>query len=699
MPKYSFLDAMGQRGRGNPAALQSLFDRNGIPINLKTNEGLQTIVSYDRTRVHLPYSEVQSELSKLDERLGVDDLMVNMHSVGRRGVLISKPGESSPRMISYNTETRQYDLSDPIDTISEPRKPGWFASLMHNIFGAYKDEFDAYDAQMELYERVTALKATMGYQETMEKLETDENHMYEAKRTAVREKAAKEKEIQQVKEELREAREANQARLDEAFDREKHYKIMDEQLDGMFKPIEDAGLGPRMDYISIDGCTLHSLIYQEYAKEAMAAGEKDINNGGKFAEYCAKHPNRGNEIILAAFANGKRVDCYLPDPKSGICPEHPTKLEPDQRLANVLRTYDNALPELPAYKDSTERFGRLQQVGKNTKLMASYRASQNLSIIGAKAKETMFGTADTAKFKNPLGLSTSRSALVSMTYLALANAHPEIPVQDLFDPTKYLEEKREMGKLVKEKCEAGDAKWFAEQEISGRERVAKEIFAKLDTMKLDSAADLIADENRWVCAACNTLFDVDQEERHFKKAIEDYIAGSPEPEKMKARHEWVCNAANGVCSLVIEAAKAPYDNAQLRNGFMEVRGASPSTTEVKNGFCFEYLKQYKANHPQGFEAGASDKEFGLAMKLGGAVSMNETLFAACIYENKKDLQKDNEYHMNLSDSIVNGRLFKHFKLKLDENGMAEIESQTKEAQSSKIQEKIKESSSLGMAAS
>lgn len=169
---YQYLD--------NADKLQTLFDEHQIPIDLHTGDGLNAMIRADAMHAEYPNTFAYTEANIADD---MTDTNLAISGVGGRRAYVFKPGEDSPRCV-YQDWDGSYALSDPVDTIQEPKRPGFFTRLLNRIFGYRQDVIDRYDRQMNLY-NMTASARTDSFKKAVEAHKTDAKRMYTADRKAL----------------------------------------------------------------------------------------------------------------------------------------------------------------------------------------------------------------------------------------------------------------------------------------------------------------------------------------------------------------------------------------------------------------------------------------------------------------------------------------------------------------------------------
>lgn len=169
---YQYLD--------NADKLQTLFDEHQIPIDLHTGDGLNAMIRADVMHAEYPNTFAYTEANIKDDMTATS---LAISGVSGRRAYVFKPGEDSPRCV-YQDWDGNYALSEPVDTIQEPKRPGFFTRLMNRIFGYRQDVIDRYDRQMNLY-NMTASARTSSFKSAVEAHKTDAKRMYTADRKAL----------------------------------------------------------------------------------------------------------------------------------------------------------------------------------------------------------------------------------------------------------------------------------------------------------------------------------------------------------------------------------------------------------------------------------------------------------------------------------------------------------------------------------
>lgn len=164
----------------NADKLQTLFDEHQIPIDLHTGDGLNAMIRANSMHAEYPNTFAYTEANIADD---MTDTNLAISGVGGRCACVFKPGEDSPRCV-YQDWDGNYALSEPVDTIQMPKRPGFFTRLLNRIFGYKQDVIDRYDHQLMLY-NITASARTDSFKKAVEAHKTNPRCMYTADRKAL----------------------------------------------------------------------------------------------------------------------------------------------------------------------------------------------------------------------------------------------------------------------------------------------------------------------------------------------------------------------------------------------------------------------------------------------------------------------------------------------------------------------------------
>lgn len=179
----------------NADKLQALFDKNGIPIDLHTGDGLNAMIRASGLEAEYPNTFAYNEQNQAADLIKTN---LAISGVSGRAAYVFKPGESSPRCL-YQKSNREYALTEPVDTIQEPKRPSFFTRLMYRIFGAYQNEMDRYMMQRREYDLVSTSR-TEAFKEAVKAHTTDVKCMYSADRKMLESKFRAEKAAEEQRE-------------------------------------------------------------------------------------------------------------------------------------------------------------------------------------------------------------------------------------------------------------------------------------------------------------------------------------------------------------------------------------------------------------------------------------------------------------------------------------------------------------------
>ena len=175
-------------------------------------------------------------------------------------------------------------------------------------------------------------------------------------------------------------------------------------LDGAFGATDHPSSGhmaERGDHIIIDGRTARELLVEEFSKTHDPGGVKFDVEFHKF--YTKEGRNLINQRVTAALMTGKRVEVFVPDPKTGRIQKEPSRLTatgytPDplkkpaqmtrwQKFWSKIGFYKDKVAEHQNYKRQMEARDRVQFYNRATRVNSMTLSSEIPSISEAWGKE------------------------------------------------------------------------------------------------------------------------------------------------------------------------------------------------------------------------------------------------------------------------------------------------------------------------
>ena len=483
-----------------------------------------------------------------------------------------------------------------VTAVSEPEKPGRWASFVSGLTSAYNATLgrlfgkakDPYEAEFKEYAEKKAVydkrladrkKGLDAYKKDAEIYDDPE------KRAAQEKKDVEEKNRRMTAKGAHDAYAANQDRYARLAS-EKIQNVKDtykQMLDSMFSDLEHRTKGElnRIDHVMIGHKTLRSHLETEYALKNPDV-HKDALFFQKCDEFIASSVKNGHaeELILASQLCGKKVSLFVPDPKTGVLVPN----DGDGRVEHTLTIPQNVvIPRCPESDELKAKFNFI-----NTPAEASERLRmvpdcikgiRDLNYFGRSTlarqnsnnlADQFFGKErDNENLDNPHKFSLSRSAMQSHVFAYLMTEKKMTPEQ-IADPGYEPGKKLEAGAYIKGimTSENGDLDKLAEYNVNGIVKMKEYISGKLAGKDITDASVLYAEENMYIFPLSHFIVDLDQEQKFMQssvdKALEAHFDAKTSEELKTAKEKW--NDEIKVNTVFSGTDDAMMYNARFRTG-------------------------------------------------------------------------------------------------------------------------------------
>lgn len=278
----------------------------------------------------------------------------------------------------------------------------------------------------------------------------------------------------------------------------------------------------RGDYIIVDGKTVRERMLEEYL-----AGGGEI--AGFEQHFKDNSHQKTNEYVAAALMAGKRVEAFVPD-KFGRLPKEPTQIvkngytpAPIQKV--TLNAWERFFAKRGFYKEKAAKAAEYQQFqeARERVRLHNFCGCVELDVGSATAREPYFGAwsrenggavhsrYNAADEGAVIAYSTSRTAEFSTAVCCMAAMGHKL--EDIFDNTKLLAQKEQVGREVMRRFEANDHIWLLSAMHHGQIAIADDMDRIIAERKIhiEDERELFREENRMLFMAAKVQFDVNQE--------------------------------------------------------------------------------------------------------------------------------------------------------------------------------------------
>ncbi|MBR7146558.1 MAG: hypothetical protein IKD11_02435, partial [Oscillospiraceae bacterium] len=316
-------------------------------------------------------------------------------------------------------------------------------------------------------------------------------------------------------------------------------------LDPLFNAAENAtlhkkdskiGLVNRGDLIIINGKTVREKMAEVFAQ-----------NGGKegdFQAYYEKNVRQAaGELVAGAILEGQRVEMFRPDKNGQIDISRPTVLThsgKDTQLAELKPVTFNAVHRflnrhLGLFKEratKAEQYRAFQEARRRVEMRNAVQRKETVRGAHQPLMDSFFG--DWVAKNGPLptsapfSLSVDRTAFTSIAAYRVA-MELGCSLEDVMDPTRFVEEKRRIGSEVVDKVMSGDGDWVSETFVRGAEIFNKQIAELRDPanpsyVDVSDPAQLNSRNAQVLHFAATVSFDIFQEATRGKVGIRPMLA-------------------------------------------------------------------------------------------------------------------------------------------------------------------------------
>ena len=519
------------RGKVDLDAAQKFFDENQLGIDLKTNRGLERVIRVGNSRAPLhadaqidyffgeeDMTDLSSNAQKKSEYLGV--MCQTLMGDTRMQLLVYKGDEKYPRRLSYDKNTKSFQLSEPMnpETNKNQKKPNWFHRLLHGLFpNLFSEEFAAYDREQQKYEELKQI--------------AEEPEKHRGERIREREAAQDQwwKDINLSPEEAK--------RFIAAFGKtaEEMCRLLDEvqaSLEEMKRNQVDC-----LDYVMIDGKTLRGHLT-----------EMSIQNQGKAGftkefSYDEVREQVGAMILQAQLA-GKAVEYYRFDPKSMELLPNAATNEPEHFIEKSdalkeLQGQQNARAALqklceqktggklaPGAKNAEETYARREDCRVAVQHLHFLNRSKRFSTDSLELSEQLLGgwakkqgkTVSDAKIQLKTGkdtkLTIDRSSMEAHSVALLLSQG--MTVEQIADPGQCKEEKAAAGERIADLFLRDQYSELAEINAKGAGILLEYLNKNIQNTDFTNPESVFSKQNQYTFSGFQVLFDLFQEAGHMK---------------------------------------------------------------------------------------------------------------------------------------------------------------------------------------
>lgn len=328
-------------------------------------------------------------------------------------------------------------------------------------------------------------------------------------------------------------------------------------LDPLFNAAENAtldrkdskiGLINRGDLIIINGKTVREIMAERFAE---SGGKKN-----DFQAFYEKNVRQAaGELVAGAILEGQRVEMFRPDKNGQIDISRPTILThsgKDTQLAELKPVTFNAVHRflnrhLGLFKEratKAEEYRAFQEARRRVELRNAVQRKETVRGSYQPLMDSFFGdwVAQNGPLPTsaPFSLSVDRTAFTSIAAYRVA-MELGCSLEDIMDPTRFVEEKRRIGSEVVDKVMSGDGDWVSETFVRGAEIFNKQIAELRDPasssyVDVSDPTQLDTRNGQILHFATTVSFDIFQEATRGKVGIRpmlaSYAAKTPEYAQM-----------------------------------------------------------------------------------------------------------------------------------------------------------------------
>lgn len=317
-------------------------------------------------------------------------------------------------------------------------------------------------------------------------------------------------------------------------------------LDSAFNPTDSTKSGhqaERGDHIIIDGRTARELLVEEFSK---THDPSDSSFKLNFQRYYSKEgKNLINQRVAAALMTGKRVEVFVPDPKTGRIGKEPSRItktgyEPSdlkkpaqmnrwQKFWSKLGFYKDKVAEQESYKRQMAARDRVQFYNKATRINSVTLSSQIPAITeawGEKYPERK--GVDLQSLKRSDGYRLDRQGLPCYVNAVLARERDEngkfrYTNEQLFDMSDPMMNKAraDAAEDIYQHDLKGDTDWLLTLQHDSRTALTERINEQ--GKNLDFSKPDVTEQKgyREYLQLNNTAFEISQEIDELKKELNE----------------------------------------------------------------------------------------------------------------------------------------------------------------------------------
>lgn len=339
----------------------------------------------------------------------------------------------------------------------------------------------------------------------------------------------------------------------------------------------------RASLVTVDGKTVREMIGEQFQADPKNKG-LDLKSSEYEAFYQKNQKQLTTEFVSAGLMAGKRVEMFVPDPKTGTISNEPTQLtkkgyEPEPLTKVTMNGWERFFSRRGFYKEKTAQLAEYNRVMDSRQRVTNDFVTDIAHELGGAqphTKDIYFKEAvesvgathiDDEQFRSCGYGSIDRSACTSACQCRLlAGGHS---FEDVYDNSKLLEEKAAIGKEYLQHLMAKDKDWLAEGYVAGNKIIHQEIEKRQAGRRFDSK-DAVGKDVTLLIAMTGTGFDTDQE------------LGKCKPEAEKVVDRYYPAETHAESMVAYNKAEKQLSNQALMTDFI-AQGASARSAAYSNG--------------------------------------------------------------------------------------------------------------------
>ncbi len=306
-------------------------------------------------------------------------------------------------------------------------------------------------------------------------------------------------------------------------------EALHEKLNELYAPLEkNTALSlNRMHYITVEDQSLATLFYAEHDKLPQAERPLNPNGTSMTGEQMLQSYGlaQAEHILAEALLKGQKVSYFTVDPETA---------QINGKAALPLELEDIGLSPLDGMRDEeqeaaftaadrlrSEAADPVQEVRRRAEneqtlidLNYFYAMGAN-SVFSTKTKKAYFGNFEQESGTRIALLNTavvgtkSRGGASSLAAAALVCRGYRI--EDVFDPTKLLAEKDEIGRETVAHLLANDAEWVADINLRGRDILGADLMKRAEKVDFTDPKSIFTEENKIMGQEALMCFDLSQD--------------------------------------------------------------------------------------------------------------------------------------------------------------------------------------------